>query len=54
VPDAPRIIDELVERTPGAIAQIQKSLPKGFPEKVAEAVLTGLGKAARSLEVNRP
>jgi serine/threonine-protein kinase HipA len=50
VPDAARIIDELAGSTPRAIAQVEKTLPRGFPGDVAEAVLTGLRKAARSLE----
>lgn len=49
VPDAPRIIDELVENTPRAIAHVEKALPAGFPGDVAEKVLSGLRKAARSL-----
>jgi serine/threonine-protein kinase HipA len=49
VPEAGRIIDELVERTPAAIERTAKELPPGFPAEVADAIFDGLRKAARSL-----
>ena len=47
--DAARIIDELVDRTAGAIADVEKALPATFPAAVAEPIFTGLRKAAQSL-----
>lgn len=43
------IIDSLIGRTPGVIAEIGASLPAGFPEHVASPVLRGLERAARQL-----
>lgn len=55
VPDAGQIIDELAERTPGAIAEVEKALPASFPGEVADAIFGGLRKAAQSLGVrDRP
>lgn len=46
---ASRLIDELVERTPEAIAQVSSRLPSGFPESVSTPILEGLAKAAAAL-----
>lgn len=48
--NAEALIQELVERTPAAVGQVQRELPAGFSQKVADTVLGGLLKAARSLE----
>lgn len=50
VPNGSSIIDELVERTPAAIAQVSGALPKTFPAAVAEPILAGLKAATASLE----
>lgn len=44
------LIDELVERTPAVIDQVQRELPAGFSQIVADKVLVGLQRAARVLE----
>jgi serine/threonine-protein kinase HipA len=49
VANAAQIIDELVDRTPGAISDVEKALPETFPGAVAEPIFTGLREAAQSL-----
>lgn len=49
VPDVRSIIDELIARTPAAIAQVSGALPKNFPAAVAEPIFARLKKAADSL-----
>ncbi|MFY8083818.1 MAG: type II toxin-antitoxin system HipA family toxin [Rubrivivax sp.] len=44
------LIRELVERTPAVIDQVQRELPIGFSQAVADKVLGGLLSAARALE----
>lgn len=44
------LMQELIEKTPGVIEQVQAELPKGFSQKVADTVLGGLRDAARTLE----
>lgn len=44
------LIRELVERTPAVIDQVQRELPIGFSQEVADKVLGGLLSAARALE----
>jgi serine/threonine-protein kinase HipA len=44
------MIRELVERTPAVIDQVQRALPAGFSQEVADKVLGGLQSAARALE----
>jgi serine/threonine-protein kinase HipA len=41
---------ELIARTPAAIDQVQRELPAGFSQEVADKVLGGLREAARALE----
>ncbi|HEY4080129.1 MAG TPA: type II toxin-antitoxin system HipA family toxin [Burkholderiaceae bacterium] len=48
--DAEDIIQELLRRTPEAIAEVQRELPKGFSQRVADSVLGGLERAAVRLE----
>ncbi len=43
------IIEELLTRTPAAIAEVQADLPEDFSPRVCDAILGGLAKAARSL-----
>lgn len=43
------IIEELLVRTPAAIAEVQADLPKDFSPRVCDAILGGLAQAARSL-----
>lgn len=49
LPDAPTLIDELVARTPQAIAQAADDLPSGFPDDLASAIFDGLQQAADKL-----
>lgn len=44
------LLQELVARTPAAVAQVQAELPQGFSQQVADKVLGGLLSAARALE----
>lgn len=48
-PTAEPIIEEILARTPAAIAQVQAELPKGFSPRVAETILGGLERAAATL-----
>ncbi|HET7836992.1 MAG TPA: type II toxin-antitoxin system HipA family toxin [Variovorax sp.] len=48
--DAEAVIQQLIERTPGAIGEVQAQLPKDFSPWVAEQVLGGLQSAAAALE----
>lgn len=48
--DAEALIQELVARTPAAIAQVQAELPPGFSQQVADKVLGGLLRAAQALD----
>ena len=48
--DAEPLLQELVARTPAAVAQVQAELPQGFSQQVADKVLGGLLSAARALE----
>ena len=45
------LIQQLIERTPSVINEVQKALPPGFSDEVAVKVLGGLQTAARALEV---
>ena len=44
------LIQELIERTPAVIDEVQRALPAGFSHEVADKVLGGLHSAARALE----
>lgn len=44
------LIQEIIERTPAVIDEVQPVLPPGFSEEVAVKVLGGLRTAARVLE----
>lgn len=45
------LIQELVDRTPAVIDEVQRALPPGFSDEVAVKVLSGLRTAARVLDV---
>lgn len=44
------IIQDILARTPAAIAEVRESLPAGLSAEVADAVLSGLQRAAQTLE----
>lgn len=46
---AETLLDELIARTPGVVAQVQAELPGDFSQRVADKVLGGLLASARSL-----
>jgi serine/threonine-protein kinase HipA len=48
------IIEELLARTPAAIAEVQADLPKDFSPRVAESILGGLQQAATALGAMLP
>lgn len=43
------VIDDLVARTPGAVAAVRARLPAEFPMHVADSILNGLQEAADKL-----
>lgn len=43
------VIDDLVARTPAALAQVRAQLPAGFPAEVADSILAGVHGAAQRL-----
>jgi serine/threonine-protein kinase HipA len=43
------VIEEVTAATPAVIRQVQRMLPRGFPEQIAETVLEGVQGAARRL-----
>ena len=47
--DAEPLLKELTERTPGVVEAVRNDLPEGFPEQVADRVLSGLLDAAQAL-----
>ncbi len=49
LPDAPALIDELVARTPHAIAAVADDLPANFPADLASTIFDGLKQAADTL-----
>ena len=48
-PDAEDLIEEVLARTPTAIANVAAKLPTGFPERVAQSIFAGLSQAAERL-----
>lgn len=48
-PTAEPIIEEILARTPAAIAEVQAELPQNFSPRVLDAILGGLGQAAKAL-----
>jgi serine/threonine-protein kinase HipA len=51
---AEALLEELIARTPQAIAQVQAELPAGFSQHVADRILTGLERAAQALASQSP
>jgi serine/threonine-protein kinase HipA len=51
--DGAALIDELVEKTPGVITEVQRDLPRGFPQPLLERILDGLKKSASTLAATR-
>jgi serine/threonine-protein kinase HipA len=45
----PKLLDELIEKTPAALAAVTAELPKDFPASVADPILDGLKKSAAKL-----
>lgn len=43
------IAEELCERTPSVLARVQSSIPRGFPELLANGILSGLKDTADTL-----
>jgi len=52
--DAENLIEDLVSRTPDVIASVEARLPREFPAKVSEPILTGLRQAAKRLSQQAP
>ena len=44
------IIEEILARTPAAIAEVRASLPEGFSQHVADSILGGLEQATQALQ----
>lgn len=47
--DAKRLIDEVIARTPAVIDDIQRGVPKGFPQSLLRKILDGMSAAAAKL-----
>lgn len=52
--DAEPLIEEILGRTPAAIAQVAAELPAGFSDHVANAILGGMEKSAATLAAMSP
>ena len=48
--DAQPILDDLITQTPGVVAAVRAQLPSGFPDGVADPVLSGLEASASQLQ----
>lgn len=48
----PELRAELIERTPGVIEAVTARLPAGFPDVVAESILSGLKKTLARLRAD--
>lgn len=53
-PTAEPLIEEIIQRTPAAIAEVQAELPADINPMVANTILSGLQKAANDLESMAP
>lgn len=49
LPDVPALIDELVAKTPQAIAKVTNELPAEFPKYLAISIFEGLSQASQRL-----
>ena len=47
--EADRLVAEMAEKTPAVIDEVQRGLPKGFPQELLDRVLKGLAKSAQLL-----
>ena len=47
---ADSLITDILAATPDVIAAVQKNLPKRFPQRILDPILTGLSKSAKQLE----
>jgi serine/threonine-protein kinase HipA len=52
--DAEAVVQNILAKTPGVIAQVQALLPRGFSARVADTVLGGLAQAAKALAAMPP
>ena len=50
LPDAAETLDDLIAHAPGVVAAVREQLPTGFPEGLAEPVLTKLEASAIQLQ----
>jgi len=48
------VIEEILARTPAAIAEVKADLPQDFSPRVRDAILGGLEQAARTLDGMAP
>ena len=49
--DAEDVIERVLARAPGAIADVAARLPMGFPERIAAKIFAGIERSAKQLEV---
>jgi serine/threonine-protein kinase HipA len=47
--DAEDVIEQVLERTPGAIKNMERKLPERFPEWIAQSIFEGLSRSAEML-----
>jgi serine/threonine-protein kinase HipA len=47
--EAGQLIGEMVMRTPAVVTEVQRGLPKGFPQGLLDRVLSGLERSSRAL-----
>lgn len=51
--DAQAILDDLIVNTPAVVSTVQAQLPRGFPQAIADTMLTGLEASATQLQHQR-
>lgn len=49
LPDAPALIEEIIQRTPAVLDSVAAQLPRGFPEYIFDAISKGMRQAAKRL-----
>jgi serine/threonine-protein kinase HipA len=49
LPEGASLIDEIIARTPAALDEVQRGLPRNFPQGLLERVCNGLEKTAKGL-----
>lgn len=52
--NAEPIINDILVKTPGVLAAVQREIPRGFPRNIAEPILSGLMQSAKNLEKMAP